>query len=186
MAWGVMAIMGIALILVITAILRAFQGKPLPDLKGWQDYAIPILTILGLGASIYLTYVEITHTRALCGPVGDCNAVQSSPYAKLFGLVPIGLVGALGGTGNWLVQYLWAHPTFQTQLIMTGGAGAQNAGASWRSLSYGTRAVFHSGPEAMGVGMVTGILAGVAALYILSGLLFFWRAKCCLRKKVFG
>ncbi len=97
-----------------------------------------------------------------------------------------GLVGALGGMGDWLAQYLWAHPTFQTQLIIMGGAGAQNADMSWRSLSYGTRAVFHSGPEAMGVGMVTRILAGVAALYIGVGLLFLWRAKCCLRRKVFG
>jgi uncharacterized membrane protein len=106
LAWGIMIIMGIALILAIMMILRAFQGKPLRELKGWLDIAIPILAIIGLGASIYLTYVEVTHTRALCGPVGDCNAVQSSPYAKLFSVFPIGLVGAFGYIAI-LVSWLW-------------------------------------------------------------------------------
>jgi len=106
LAWGIMIIMAIALIFAIVMILRAFQGKPLGEFKGWLDIIIPILSIIGLGASIYLTYVEVTHTRALCGPVGDCNAVQSSPYAKLFGVLPIGLVGALGYLAI-LVTWLW-------------------------------------------------------------------------------
>jgi uncharacterized membrane protein len=106
LAWGIMAIMFIALILVVVLIVRAFQGKPLKEGKGWLDLAIPILAIIGLGASIYLTYVEVTHTNVVCGPVGDCNAVQSSPYAKLFGLIPIGLVGALGYIAI-LVTWLW-------------------------------------------------------------------------------
>ncbi len=114
LAWGVMAIMALALILSIVMILRAFQGKPMKDLYTWLDLAIPILAMLGLGASIYLTYVELTHTQALCGPVGDCNAVQSSPYAKLFGLVPIGLVGALGYIAI-LVVWLWRR--FRTDAL---------------------------------------------------------------------
>ena len=106
LAWIIMAIMGVALILAIITILRAFQGKPLPKIKGWLDIVIPILSLIGLGASIYLTYVEITHTRALCGPVGDCNAVQSSPYARLFGFFPVGLLGAIGYIAI-LVTWLW-------------------------------------------------------------------------------
>ncbi len=108
LAWGIMAIMIIALILVVVMIVRAFQGKPLKEVKGWLDLAIPILAIIGLGASIYLTYVEVTHTNAVCGPVGDCNAVQSSPYAKLFGLIPIGMLGALGYIAI-MVIWLWRH-----------------------------------------------------------------------------
>jgi hypothetical protein len=73
----------------------------------------------------------------------------------------------------------------QTQLIMTGAAGSQNAGASWGSLRYATAAVFHSGREEMSVGRVTCILTALAAAYILAGLLFFWRAKCCLRRRIF-
>jgi uncharacterized membrane protein len=32
----------------------------------------------------------------MCGPVGNCNAVQSSPYARLFGILPLGLLGMFG------------------------------------------------------------------------------------------
>jgi uncharacterized membrane protein len=44
---------------------------------------------------------------AVCGPVGNCNAVQSSPYAKLFGFLPVGLLGAAGYVAillAWLVS----------------------------------------------------------------------------------
>ena len=106
LAWVIMALMGLALIFAIVMIARGFQGKPLIAFKGWIDLAIPLLSLIGLGASIYLTYVEVTHTRALCGPVGDCNAVQSSPYAKLFGFFPVGLLGAIGYIAI-LVAWLW-------------------------------------------------------------------------------
>jgi len=106
LAWVIMVLMWLAVVCAIIVIVRAFQGKVLGSLKGMIDLAIPILCLIGLGASIYLTYVEITHTRALCGPVGDCNAVQSSPYAKLFGFLPIGLLGAIGYIAI-LVAWLW-------------------------------------------------------------------------------
>jgi len=114
LAWIVMGIMGVALIIAIVSILRAFQGKPLREFKGWLDIAIPVLSLIGLGASIYLTYVEITHTRALCGPVGDCNAVQSSPYAKLFGILPVGVLGALGYIAI-LLTWIWRR--FRTDAL---------------------------------------------------------------------
>jgi uncharacterized membrane protein len=106
LAWIIMVFMVLALILSIGMILRAFQGKPIGRVKPWLDIAIPVLSVIGLGVSLYLTYVEFTQSRALCGPVGDCNAVQSSPYAKLFGVVPIGLVGAIGYIAI-LFAWLW-------------------------------------------------------------------------------
>jgi uncharacterized membrane protein/thiol-disulfide isomerase/thioredoxin len=46
----------------------------------------------------------ITHVTAVCGPIGDCNAVQASPYAQIAG-VPVALLGIL----NYLVMMLlWA------------------------------------------------------------------------------
>ena len=71
----------------------------------WREWAIPLLALAGLCVAGYLAYVETTATPAICGPVGDCNAVQSSPYARLFGVLPIGVLGTAGYVamlGTWL------------------------------------------------------------------------------------
>jgi uncharacterized membrane protein len=46
-----------------------------------------------LGVAAYLSFVEVSQVEALCGPVGNCNAVQRSPYATLFGVVPMAVLG---------------------------------------------------------------------------------------------
>jgi uncharacterized membrane protein len=63
---------------------------------GWSTYAAPVLMALGLCVAGYLTYVETTGSLALCGPVGDCNAVQQSTWARLFGVLPVAYVGLAG------------------------------------------------------------------------------------------
>lgn len=73
-----------------------------PDvLRNPPDYTwlIPLLCLFGIAVASYLSYVEITQTEAVCGPVGHCNTVQQSPYARLFGFLPVGLVGILGYIG---------------------------------------------------------------------------------------
>jgi len=62
----------------------------------WMDIAIPILSAIGLGVAFYLIYVETQSVEAFCGPIGDCNSVQSSSYAKIWGILPVGLLGAMG------------------------------------------------------------------------------------------
>jgi uncharacterized membrane protein len=62
----------------------------------WMDASIPWLSLIGLGVAAYLTYVETQSVEAFCGPVGDCNSVQSSSYAKIWGILPVGLLGAAG------------------------------------------------------------------------------------------
>ena len=65
-----------------------------PHLRpGWW---VPVLVLLGTAVALYLSFVEITQTEAVCGPVGHCNTVQQSAYARLFGLLPIGVLGVLG------------------------------------------------------------------------------------------
>jgi len=64
--------------------------------KPWPQWIVPTLAVIGLVIAIYLTYIETTQSQAFCGPVGDCNSVQQSPYAKLFGLIPIGILGMVG------------------------------------------------------------------------------------------
>lgn len=119
LAWAIMAFMVLALILSIVLILRAFQGKPVGQAQRWLDVAVPVLSVIGLGVSLYLTYIEFTQARALCGPVGDCNAVQNSPYAKLFGVIPIGLVGAIGYIAI-LFAWIWRRMRSDTLTRIAG------------------------------------------------------------------
>ena len=83
---------------------------------------------MGIGISAYLAYVEITLAEAICGPVGNCNAVQGSPYARLFGLLPVGLVGA-GGYAAILAAWLVRR--------WTRGRAAQWAGWVFLALTLG-------------------------------------------------
>jgi uncharacterized membrane protein len=85
----------------------ATAGRNYPVLPAGSRIVIPILSVLGLGVAFYLTYVETQNVAAVCGPVGDCNAVQASPFAKLFGFLPVGLLGAVGYVGiivAWFVS----------------------------------------------------------------------------------
>jgi uncharacterized membrane protein len=70
------------------------------------EWAVPLLALAGLGVAGYLAYVETQAVSALCGPVGDCNVVQSSPYARLFGVLPVGVLGLAGYLGI-LLAWAW-------------------------------------------------------------------------------
>lgn len=83
-----------------------FRSTNGASLKGKWAWIIPLLCIIGFGVAGYLAYVETTQTTAVCGPVGDCNTVQQSEYARLFGILPIGVLGLLGYIAilvSWLV-----------------------------------------------------------------------------------
>jgi len=75
----------------------------------FPNWLFPILSVIGLGVAGYLAYVEFTQVEAVCGPVGNCNTVQQSTYATLFGVIPIGFLGVLGYLGIlilWLLETL--------------------------------------------------------------------------------
>lgn len=74
----------------------AFMVSSAPRLPRFPEWFVPVISILGLGVAFYLAYVELFQAEAVCGPVGDCNTVQQSKYAYLFGVIPIGVVGVLG------------------------------------------------------------------------------------------
>lgn len=85
---------------------RAWRGRT-PVARSWREWAVLGLSIVGLGVAGYLAYVETQQVQAVCGPVGDCNTVQQSDYALLFGLIPIGVIGVLGYLAilaAWAVQ----------------------------------------------------------------------------------
>ena len=80
---------------VIWVTIRFIDGDP-NKAKTWPSWVIPVLSLFGLVIAIYLTFIESTQSEAFCGPVGDCNSVQQSQYAKIFGFFPVGLLGGLG------------------------------------------------------------------------------------------
>jgi uncharacterized membrane protein len=96
---SVLVLVGMLLSLVV-------RGYP-PRVRGaeWPSWVIPTLVLVGAGAAAYLSYIEITQTEAMCGPVGDCNAVNQSGYATLFGFLPVGVLGLIG---YGVILVLWA------------------------------------------------------------------------------
>ncbi len=83
------------------------------DFPLWQLWLIPVLALAGLVVAGYLAYVETAQVTAVCGPVGDCNTVQQSEYARLFGFLPIGVLGLAGYLLMmlaWLVGRLKREP----------------------------------------------------------------------------
>ncbi|HWQ83598.1 MAG TPA: vitamin K epoxide reductase family protein [Anaerolineales bacterium] len=86
----------VAMLLSSVYVAYAFLAADPPRLPRFPAWAIPVISVLGLGVALYLSYVELYQAEAICGPVGNCNAVQNSPYAYLFGVIPVGVVGAVG------------------------------------------------------------------------------------------
>ncbi len=94
----------------------------------WTTWIVPLLVTLGLGVAGYLAYVETFAVSAVCGPIGHCNTVQASPYARLLGVLPIGVLGVLGylmilgvwassqlgrgGWASWTRRGAWALAVF--------------------------------------------------------------------------
>ncbi len=58
-------------------------------------WVILVLGAVGMAVAAYLGFVEVTGAEAVCGPVGDCNTVQQSAYARILG-VPVGVLGVVG------------------------------------------------------------------------------------------
>jgi uncharacterized membrane protein len=90
---SVIILLGMITAIIWGAVQFSHPKRSLPDFPKW---VIPALCLIGLGVAAYLAYVEITSVKAVCGPVGDCNTVQQSKYARLFGILPIGVLGMAG------------------------------------------------------------------------------------------
>ncbi len=100
---AVVVLLGMVFSLVYVA-YQYVMGNPG---RSWPGWVIPTLAVIGMLVAFYLTFVETTNAEAICGPIGDCNSVQKSTYAMLFGVLPIGVLGLLGYLAIlilWLVQ----------------------------------------------------------------------------------
>lgn len=94
---AIIILVGMVLALGYTAV-RLWQAKQTQmsaKPATWPQNLLPWLSVVGLAVAAYLAYVETQAVTAFCGPVGDCNAVQTSEYAYIFG-IPIGVLGVMG------------------------------------------------------------------------------------------
>lgn len=96
---------GMALALVFVGVMLAlvWNGRVRPPEADWVAAIIPVLAAAGTLVAAYLAYVETQAVAPICGPVGDCAAVQTSEYSRLFG-VPVGIIG-IAGYGAILVAW---------------------------------------------------------------------------------
>ena len=101
------AITFVVFVLNIVIPILHMRGKSSYTLvTDWYKWAIPIAVVGGLAVSGYLTFIESTGGDVMCGPLLEgCGDVQNSPYAKLFGVLP---VGQLGFIGNIAILIAWA------------------------------------------------------------------------------
>ena len=115
----VLAGMLISLLSVLRPLPKTKKGAN-PGTTGGYAWLIPVLSVIGLGVAGYLAYVETSQVLAVCGPVGDCNAVQQSEYARLLG-IPIAIYGLAGYAG---ILILWAAQRWvKTPLAQQAGLG---------------------------------------------------------------
>ncbi len=120
-------------VVVLLGLLASLGLRGFPPRTGgrsWPVWILPSLVAVGIGVAGYLSFIEVTHSPAACGPVGDCNTVNQSAYATLFGFLPVGVLGLLGyglilvfwSLGRWGPQRvrdnatlaLWAAAFFGT------------------------------------------------------------------------
>jgi uncharacterized membrane protein len=105
--WDVLQTKGVAFIfaaittllvvvnIVVLVILVA--GRSTPALvKDWVKWGVLILTIAGIAVSGYFVTLKFTGAEVACGPSEGCGSVQNSPYAILFGVIPMGVAGLAG------------------------------------------------------------------------------------------
>lgn len=91
------------LVAVFASVRSVMAGTP-PTLV-LPPWTLPLLAAVGMAVASYLALVEVTGAEAVCGPVGNCNAVQQSQWATLFGL-PVGALGQAGYLamfGAWIL-----------------------------------------------------------------------------------
>lgn len=95
-AVAILVLLGLVGALAVSFRMAGMARAPGDARPAVPPWLVPSLTVVGMGVAAYLSFVEVTGQSAVCGPVGDCNAVQQSPYAHLFGILPVGVLGLVG------------------------------------------------------------------------------------------
>jgi uncharacterized membrane protein/thiol-disulfide isomerase/thioredoxin len=121
---AVVVLLGMLVSLVLTGY------PPRVKHKEWPGWVVPALVVVGSVVAAYLSFVEVTQTEAVCGPIGDCNTVQQSEYAFLFGVLPVGVLGLVG---YGVILALWVLAR-----LASGGARQRAALGLWAAALFGT------------------------------------------------
>lgn len=104
--WAILVLIG--MLFAVGWSIWSFLSKPGHALAGFPLWAFPVLCLAGLLVAGYLAYVETSQAEAYCGLVGDCNTVHQSEYARLFGFLPVGVLGVVGYLvilAEWVVMH---------------------------------------------------------------------------------
>ena len=103
---SVVVLMGMVISLAVMGV--RWRSQKIIRTRAKLHWVVPLLALVGLFVAGYLAFVESTGAEAVCGPVGDCNTVQQSEYAFLFGVLSVGLIGMLSYIailGAWLIDH---------------------------------------------------------------------------------
>jgi uncharacterized membrane protein len=102
---------------IVIPVLRMIGKSPPPLVTGWQKWAIPVSSLGGLAVAGYLTFIEATRAPVMCGPTGGCAEVQTSKYAILFGILPVGVLGLIGYLAILAGWIVWQFGPQATQKL---------------------------------------------------------------------
>ncbi len=119
-----LVVLGLMLLSVVGA---GWFARRRGGVTGGLGLAVPLLALLGLGVAVYLAFVEASGAETVCGPVGNCNAVQQSEWARLFGVIPVGVIGVVGYA---VVLAAWGLARFGPARLADGARVALLAGSA--------------------------------------------------------
>jgi uncharacterized membrane protein len=96
-----------------TAVAARFSRLPLGPLRGlsWQQLATLVLSLFGLGVSIYLTIAHYdASVQLLCSDKGfvNCAEVTTSPTSMVFGIFPVAVLGLAFYVFMTVINSPWA------------------------------------------------------------------------------
>lgn len=106
---------------------------------------LALLALLGFLVSLYMLAYAMGFTGPVICGIGNCEAVQSSPYARI-GPVPVAALGVLGYLGLLILSFMGLQPSSQAfRRLPLGLLGGGIAGLAFSAyLTYLEAFVIHA------------------------------------------